>query len=137
MSSVPLDTLVSFSNARITTSAQDVSQNDSVKLGPSRSYTLSLAPQLLYAQSALLPVLVTSRVHTQLEFQAVGSWWIYQHADSAKADDSVGQDRKGAGSNQADMLKKIPSGREDVFSDNTISTRDKRALMKFLRFVLQ
>lgn len=35
------------------------------------------------------------------------------------------------------MLQKIPSGREDVFSDNTISMRDKRALMKFLRQILQ
>ena len=126
-----------FRNARITTSAQNVPQEDSVNLGQSRSYTLSLSPQLLYAQSALLPVLVTSRVHTQLEFQAVGSWWIYQHDDSIKANESVLQDSEDAENGHFDMFKKIPSSREDVFSDNTISTRDKRALMKFLRFVLQ
>ena len=35
------------------------------------------------------------------------------------------------------MLQKIPGGREDVFNDNTIAERDKRALWKFLRQVLQ
>ena len=34
-------------------------------------------------------------------------------------------------------LQKIPSGREDVFADNTISQRDKLAVMKFLRHVLR
>lgn len=33
-------------------------------------------------------------------------------------------------------LRKIPSTREDVFSDDTLPTRDKRALMKFLRWLL-
>jgi Rab proteins geranylgeranyltransferase component A len=33
-------------------------------------------------------------------------------------------------------LHKIPSTREDVFSDDTLSPRDKRSLMKFLRYVI-
>lgn len=33
-------------------------------------------------------------------------------------------------------LQKIPSNREDVFADDTLSQRDKRSLMKFLRSAL-
>ncbi|KAK5065104.1 hypothetical protein LTR84_000940 [Exophiala bonariae] len=88
---------------------------DAGKLAPSRSYTLSLNPQIIYAQSAILPTLVASRVHTQLEFLAVGSLWIHR----------------------AGILQKVPSTREDVFNDDTLSMKDKRGLMKFLRYVLQ
>lgn len=34
-------------------------------------------------------------------------------------------------------LHKIPSTREDVFNDESLSMKDKRSLMKFLRYVLQ
>ncbi|RMZ86204.1 hypothetical protein DV737_g332, partial [Chaetothyriales sp. CBS 132003] len=84
-------------------------------LEPSRAYTLSLNPQIVYAQSRFLPALVSSHIHSQLEFQAVGSWWICRDG----------------------KLQKIPSTREDVFDDDSLSVRDKRSLMKFLRYVLQ
>ena len=84
-------------------------------LGPSRTYTISLKPQIVYAKSRFLPTLVSSQIHTQLEFQAVGSFWI--HADG--------------------NLKKIPSNREDVFADDTIPVRDKRRLMGLLRYVVE
>lgn len=35
------------------------------------------------------------------------------------------------------QLHKIPSTREDVFNDESLSMKDKRGLMKFLRYVLQ
>ena len=108
-----------------------------MRLDPSRSYTLSLSPQLLYAQSALLPALVTSRVHEQLEFQAVGSWWIYSDGISTGPSLS-GVEYNGHGKQSSKgTLQKIPSGREDIFADNTISRRDKLAVMKFLRHVLR
>lgn len=88
-------------------------EDSSKTLSFSRSYSLSLAPTLLYTRSSLLPALVSSKVHSQLEFQAVGSWFIH---DGAK-------------------LLRVPSGREDVFADQSISLREKRSLMKFLRFV--
>lgn len=87
--------------------------DDAVKLGPSRAYSVSLASTLLYTRTSLLPALVSSQIHSQLEFQAVGSWFI--------------QD--------SDRLLRVPSGREDVFSDQSINLREKRSLMKFLRFV--
>ena len=122
---------------QITVPAHSSPTPSNTQLGSSRSYTLTLSPQLLYAKSALLPVLVTSRVHEQLEFQAVGSWWLCKD-ESFRGPDTSDLEQAG-GSNQQwkGILQKIPSGREDVFSDNTISTHDKRALMKFLRHVLQ
>jgi Rab proteins geranylgeranyltransferase component A len=45
----------------------------------------------------------------------VGTWWVLRDGE----------------------LHKIPSTREDVFGDDTLTVKDKRSLMKFLRFVLQ
>lgn len=103
-----------FKNASISRFNNDASET-AAALGPSRSYTLSLNPQIVYAQSDFLPAVVSSRIHTQLEFLAVGPWWV--HRDGA--------------------LHKIPSTREDVFNDETLSMKDKRGLMKFLRYVMQ
>jgi len=58
---------------------------------------------------------VSSKVYRQLEFQAVGNWWIY--------------DNEGA-------LKRLPTGREDISQDKAIDNRTKRNLMKFLKFVV-
>lgn len=91
------------------------------KLGFSRAYSLALAPQLIYARSPLLSLLVSSRTHGQLEFQAVGSFFTVNTPPSDSA--------------SAPRLSRVPSGREDVFSDNTLDLRAKRGLMKFLRFV--
>jgi RAB protein geranylgeranyltransferase component A len=102
-----------FRNAQIT--IPQVDGSDTKLAEQSRKYTLSLSPQLIYAQSKLLPALVSSRVHTQLEFQAVGSWWVYRQ----------------------NKLQRIPSGREDVFADDTLLRKDKIALMKFLRSVVK
>ncbi|KAL2429008.1 hypothetical protein ABEF95_011436 [Exophiala dermatitidis] len=90
-------------------------EEPAVKLASSRSYTLCLNPQIIYARSDFLPKLVSSRIHTQLEFLAVGSWWVHKNGS----------------------LQKIPSTREDVFNDVSLSMKDKRGLMKFLRYVLQ
>ncbi|KAL2428998.1 hypothetical protein ABEF95_011304 [Exophiala dermatitidis] len=90
-------------------------EEPAVKLASSRSYTLCLNPQIIYARSDFLPKLVSSRIHTQLEFLAVGSWWVHRNG----------------------TLQKIPSTREDVFNDVSLSMKDKRGLMKFLRYVLQ
>jgi len=55
-------------------------------------------------------------VYRQLEFQAVGNWWIYETSDSP--------------------LRRLPNGREDIFQDKSIDNRAKRSLMKFLKFVV-
>jgi len=86
-------------------------------LSISRAYTLTLSPQIIYTKSKLLSRLVSSKVYRQLEFQAVGNWWIYNG--------------EGLGS-----LKRLPTGREDISQDKSIDNRTKRNLMKFLKFVV-
>ncbi|KAM3523097.1 hypothetical protein NHJ13051_005277 [Beauveria bassiana] len=86
-----------------------------------RGYSLALAPQLIHARSELLNKLVSSKAFRQIEFQAVGSFFIFQ---PASADEAL------------PTLNRIPSTREDVFSSTAIPVRAKRSLMKFLKFVL-
>lgn len=91
-----------------------------------RAYSLALAPQLIHARSELLNKLVSSKAFRQIEFQAVGSFYIFQPAADAAAESP----------NATPTLARIPSTREDVFSNTVIPVRAKRSLMKFLKFVL-
>ncbi|KZF20915.1 hypothetical protein L228DRAFT_270180 [Xylona heveae TC161] len=92
-----------------------------------RAYSLALSPQLLYARSSLLQALISSKVYRQLEFLAVGSWWIYVPRDRSETGEAL--------TSSHGELKKVPNGREDIFSDDLIDLRSKRSLMKFLKFV--
>ena len=102
------------------TTHYDADERSALRLSPSRAYTLSLAPQILYAHSRLLPLLVSSGAHEQLDFQAIGSWWLYKEKEEAE-------------STSRGSLERIPSGREDVFANTSLDVKAKRALMKFLR----
>ncbi|KAI9817530.1 MAG: Rab proteins geranylgeranyltransferase component A [Pycnora praestabilis] len=113
------------------------SSSGNLSLSFSRAYSLSLSPQLIYTRSTLLPILVSSKVYRQLEFQSVGNWWIYspllghiaeQISRYESLDEPPHKRRKGD-------LRRVPNGREDVFADNSIDLRSKRSLMKFLKFV--
>lgn len=85
-----------------------------------RAYTLALAPQIIHTRSELLSRLVSSKAYRQVEFLAVGSFFVYSTTDTSS----------GA------TLTRIPSSREDVFSARSIPARSKRTLMKFLKFVI-
>lgn len=82
---------------------------------------MALSPQLIYARSSLLGRLVSSRVYRQLEFLAVGSWWIYSSQSETAS--------------QPGKLLKVPNGREDIFQNEDLDFKAKRALIKFLRFI--
>ncbi|KAH1396039.1 hypothetical protein KXV53_007756 [Aspergillus fumigatus] len=97
------------------------------RLASSRAYTLTLSPQLIYCRSTLLPTLVSSKVYRQLEFQAVGSWWIYRPSSNSASGSSS------TTVNAFSDLYRVPSSREDVFADDVISVKSKRTLMRFLR----
>ncbi|RHZ55681.1 hypothetical protein CDV55_104919 [Aspergillus turcosus] len=99
------------------------------QLASSRAYTLTLSPQLIYCRSALLPTLVSSKVYRQLEFQAVGSWWIYRPSSNLPSESST------TTVNAFSDLYRVPSSREDVFADDVISVKSKRTLMRFLRHI--
>lgn len=90
------------------------------ELASRRAYTLALAPQLIHSRSKLVLQLVDSKAFRHIEFLAVGSFFIYQPPSDSSAP----------------SLSRIPSTREDVFSNTAIPVRSKRSLMKFLKFVL-
>ncbi|KAK3707164.1 Rab proteins geranylgeranyltransferase component A [Vermiconidia calcicola] len=110
-----------FTKASVTKPAASEAEHGN-QLSSSRAYSLALAPHLIYARSNLVPALVSSRSHSQLDFQAVGSWFVV----GSSADSSQAQER----------LTRVPSGREDVFQDKSFDLKAKRSLMKFLRFVV-
>lgn len=87
----------------------------------SRAYSLALAPQLIHARSHLLSQLVSTKAFRQVEFLVVGSFYIFQPASDAT---------------QVSTLSRVPSTREDIFATAAISSRSKRFLMMFLKFVL-
>lgn len=112
------DDNATFSAATISRAeVEDAGAGEKNKLSSSRAYSLALAPHLVYARSALLDALVSSRAHNQLDFQAIGSWFVVERSSSHL------------------KLTRVPSGREDVFQDTSLDLKAKRALMKFLRFV--
>ena len=117
----------SFANCKL--SIPDATLGES-KLGFSRAYSISLSPQFLYARSNLISALVSSKVYRQLEFLAVGSWWIYDQgavqAENIEASTSPSEQSQA-------RLSRIPGGREDVFRDKSIDLRSTRSLMKFLK----
>lgn len=86
-------------------------------LGFSRAYSLSLSPQIIHTRSNLLPALVASRVYRQLEFLAVGTWFVGNTSDDC----------------EGFSLRKVPSSREDVVDDTKIDLRSKRNVMRFLQ----
>ncbi|KAH7265001.1 GDP dissociation inhibitor [Fusarium redolens] len=96
-------------------------KRDADALGATRSYSLALAPQLIHLRSKLVTQLVDSKAFRQIEFLAVGSFYIFQPPSDSSSTPS---------------LSRIPSTREDVFSNKSIPARSKRSLMKFLKFVL-
>jgi RAB protein geranylgeranyltransferase component A len=107
-----------FSHA---TMDSQTSGGEGVKLSQPRAYSLALAPHIIHAQSTLLAALVSSRLHNQLDFQAVGSWFILE-----KVAEAVDAHIK---------VSRVPSSREDIFRDSSFDLRAKRSLVKFLRFV--
>ena len=59
-------------------------------------------------------------MYRQLEFQAVGSWWIHRSQADSSGDAN---------------LYRVPGSREDVFADDKITVKSKRTLMRFLRHI--
>lgn len=119
---MPIIAIPSAPFSNVSLRKAETSASGGKKLSPSRAYTLTLSPQIIYAKSKLVSQLVSSQVYRQLEFQAVGNWWLYENASAA--------------AHEAGTLKRMPNGREDIFSDRSIDVRAKRGLMKFIKFVV-
>jgi Rab proteins geranylgeranyltransferase component A len=98
------------------------------QLSPSLMYSMALAPQVIYTDSKLLQALVSSKTYRQLEFLAMGTWWIYSRSDNSESSEGKPNGK----------LIRVPTSREDVaFADSSIDLRSKRLVMKVLRFVME
>ncbi|KAL2876096.1 Rab proteins geranylgeranyltransferase component A [Colletotrichum sp. CLE4] len=111
-----------FSSAVV--SKPEVATGSGPSLSFPRAYSLALAPQIIHTRSELVKQLVSSRAFRQIEFLAVGTFFIYTPS-------VVGS---GSENGRASLVP-IPSTREAVFSTTAIPARAKRSLMKFLKFV--
>lgn len=88
----------------------------------------------------MLAALVSSKVYRQLEFLAMGSWWVYERSQTSiqlHGNDLEGPPEQNTRRSVKGMLKRVPSGREDIFADAEMDPRSKRSLMKFLKFVAE
>ncbi|KAI7902413.1 GDP dissociation inhibitor [Cokeromyces recurvatus] len=83
----------------------------------SRSYNLDTTPKLLGAREELVDILIRSGVGRYLEFRNVDDVYIF--------DDSI------------KFFEKVPSSKEDVFTNKSVSLVEKRKLMKFLTFAME
>ncbi|KAL7322583.1 hypothetical protein PS15p_211566 [Mucor circinelloides] len=86
-------------------------------LNKSRSYNLDTTPKLLGTREDLVETLIRSGVGRYLEFKNVDDIFIFDKAMRA--------------------LEKVPSSKEDVFTNKSVSLIEKRKLMKFLTFAME
>lgn len=86
-------------------------------LNKSRSYNLDTTPKLLGTREDLVETLIRSGVGRYLEFKNVDDIFIFDKASRA--------------------LEKVPSSKEDVFINKSVSLIEKRKLMKFLTFAME
>jgi hypothetical protein len=108
---------IPYNSAKLTRLQTSTLSNPS-PLQTSRSYSLDLAPHLLYCSSDLVSCLANTKLSEYLEFKALEHIFILQ------------KDR-----NDQTTLQKVPSSREDIFT-SSLSLHDKRRLMKFLTYLL-
>ncbi|KAI8061549.1 GDP dissociation inhibitor [Gilbertella persicaria] len=83
----------------------------------SRLYNLDSTPKLLGSREDLVEALVRSGVGRYLEFKNVDDIYIFDKAKKA--------------------LEKVPSSKEDVFTNKSVTLVEKRKLMKFLTFAME
>lgn len=105
-------------------------------LKSSRSYNLDTTPKLLGAREELVETLIRSGVGRYLEFKNVDDIFIFDK--SSKSLEKVRgllQDHCNGLIDQ--NIYKVPSSKEDVFTNKSVSLIEKRKLMKFLTFAME
>ncbi|CEP18908.1 hypothetical protein [Parasitella parasitica] len=86
-------------------------------LNKSRSYNLDTTPKLLGAREDLVETLIRSGVGRYLEFKNVDDIFIFDQTSRG--------------------LEKVPSSKEDVFTNKSVTLIEKRKLMKFLTYAME
>ncbi|PWN35996.1 FAD/NAD(P)-binding domain-containing protein [Meira miltonrushii] len=83
-----------------------------------RHFAISLAPTLLPCSGPTIDVLIRSKVASYCTFRLLQQTAVYSNEGRAK---------------DAWPLRTVPSSKEDIFKDKTLSLVDKRRLMKLLQ----
>lgn len=84
-----------------------------------RHFSISLAPTVVPCAGPTIDVLIRSKVASYCTFRLLQKTAVHQASNS-----STGSDWK---------LQKVPSSKEDIFKDKSLSLIDKRKLMKLLQ----
>ncbi|KAL9090997.1 MAG: hypothetical protein Q9159_001623 [Coniocarpon cinnabarinum] len=86
---------------------------------------------------ALISTVVSARVEQQLEFVAHGATWLLSDTTSAHHDQSSESVKINADipPHRTSLLKRVPDSREDILADETLDSKAKRSINKFLRFI--
>jgi RAB protein geranylgeranyltransferase component A len=87
--------------------------SSSQALEPARHYNIELTPRVLFANSPLIDNLRDAGVQDYLEFRALSDFYLYDASNKA--------------------LKRVPSSKEDIFTDKAMPLLTKRRLMKFVK----
>lgn len=104
-----------FSSASIINATRGFS-DEQHDLGRPRQYNLALSPAIFYAKSPILNHLVDASLNDQIDFVADGNTWVFSASSQAG-------------------VRKVPSSREDIIDDSSVSPSIRRRIIKFLRFV--
>lgn len=102
-------------------SSSDQSTPDPDFMKDSRIYAISLLPCLVPASGPIITSLIASGVSRYGGFCLLNSVAMCTPLDDKRPEDEW-------------ELKRVPSSKEDVFKDRSLSLLDKRKLMKFLMF---
>ncbi|KAK0545339.1 hypothetical protein OC846_005714 [Tilletia horrida] len=89
-----------------------------------RHYALSLCPTLLPASGLTIDILIRSGVASYCTFRLLENTLVYHQMTTSGPDTP-----------SSAALKRVPSSKEDIFKDRSISLPDKRRLMKVLQEV--
>lgn len=80
-----------------------------------KRFLFDLSPHLMFVKSDMLDLLIKSRVAQYLEFKGLSQFHTYE----------------------SDNFEKVSGNKEAIFTDQSLSVRTKRKLMKLIKFVLE
>ncbi|KDN47983.1 FAD/NAD(P)-binding domain-containing protein [Tilletiaria anomala UBC 951] len=115
-----------YSTASATQDRQNQLPEDLLKLD--RHYSLAVTPTLLASQGPSIDALIRSKVSSYATFRLLEETAIFVPRSAQDGEIETGV---------AYGLQHVPSSKEDIFKDRSLSLIEKRKLMKFLQSVME
>lgn len=92
----------------------------------SRRFNIDLAPKILFSKSLSVDKLLESGVANYLEFNNVNDSYFFNPATGS-----------GAAASLQDQLVKIPFSKSEIFTNNVLTFKEKRQLVKVIEMCLE